>query len=127
MSASFNSLIFLQDGLLNRSWVAGVLPSEIMFSHIATQFVVLLGQTGITLIFILLVFGIPCQGPLGWLIVLTILQGFAGMCFGNLISNNLFLTINLLLISQVTCFQRCSRSRRRRCNVRSGASTRCYC
>lgn len=75
-----------QDGLLDRSWVAGVLPSEIMFSHIATQFLVLLGQTAITLIFILLVFGIPCTGPVGWLIVLTILQGFAGMCFGFLLS-----------------------------------------
>lgn len=75
-----------QDGLMDRSWVAGVLPIEILFSHILTQFVVLVGQTAITLVFILLVFAIPCEGPLGWLITLTFLQGLAGMCFGFLLS-----------------------------------------
>jgi len=75
-----------QDGLLDRSWVAGVLPFEVMLSHILTQFFVLIGQTTITLIFIFLVFKIPCNGPIGWIIVIAILQGFAGMCFGFLLS-----------------------------------------
>jgi len=74
------------DGLMDRSWVAGVLGIEVMMSHILTQFLVLLGQTAITLIFIFMVFGIPCNGPIGWLIIITILQGFAGMCFGYLLS-----------------------------------------
>ena len=63
-----------QDGLLDRSWVSGVLAIEVMASHIMTQFLVLLGQTAITLIFIFLVFGIPCNGPVGWLIIITVLQ-----------------------------------------------------
>ena len=67
---------------MDRSWVAGVLPFEVMLSHILTQFFVLIGQTTITLIFIFLVFKIPCNGPIGWIIVIAILQGFAGMCFG---------------------------------------------
>ena len=71
-----------QDGLLDRSWVAGVLPSEVMLSHILTQFGVLLIQTAITLIFIFLVFAIPCSGPVGWVVVIAILQGFCGMWFG---------------------------------------------
>ena len=68
--------------MLDRSWVAGVLPFEVMLSHIFTQFLVLIGQTTITLIFIFLVFEIPCNGPVGWIVVIAVLQGFAGMCFG---------------------------------------------
>ena len=63
-----------QDGLLDRSWVSGVLPIEVMASHILTQFLVLLVQTSITLIFIFLVFGIPCRGPIGWLILIGNVQ-----------------------------------------------------
>ena len=53
-----------------------------MLSHIFTQFLVLVGQTTITLVFIFLVFEIPCNGPIAWIVVIAILQGFAGMCFG---------------------------------------------
>jgi len=71
-----------RDGLLDRSWVAGILPSEVLLSHVATQFLVLMGQTAITLVFILLVFAVPCEGPVGWLIGLSLLQGTAGMSYG---------------------------------------------
>ena len=71
-----------QDGLLDRSWVAGVLSFEVMLSHILTQFLVLIGQTSITLVFMFLVFKIPCHGPIGLIILITILQGFTGMCLG---------------------------------------------
>ncbi len=76
------ALHYSREGLLDRSWIAGVLPSEVLISHVVTQFLILLGQTAITLVFILLVFGIPCKGPVGWLIGLTLLQGTAGMCYG---------------------------------------------
>ena len=55
---------------------------EVMLSHIFTQFFVLIGQTTITLLFMFLVFKIPCHGPIGLIVLITILQGFAGMCFG---------------------------------------------
>ena len=71
-----------RDGLLDRSWIAGVLPSEVLFSHVVTQFIVLCGQVAITLVFILLVFGIPNLGPVGWLIGLALAQGTAGMTYG---------------------------------------------
>ena len=74
-------------GLLERSRVAGVQPSEILASHIMTQCGVMIIQTAITLSFILLVFNIPCAGPVPWLAVITLLQGFAGMSFGFLISS----------------------------------------
>lgn len=74
------------EGLLDRSWVAGVSPAEILFSHVITQFVVMCGQTALVLIFMLVVFDVECQGQIGWVIVLTILQGLCGMCFGFVIS-----------------------------------------
>lgn len=70
------------EGLLDRSWVAGVSPGEILFSHVVTQFVVMCGQTTLVLIFMILVFGVECKGDIGWVIILTILQGLCGMCFG---------------------------------------------
>ncbi|XP_057338569.1 ABC transporter G family member 20 isoform X1 [Microplitis mediator] len=74
------------EGLLDRSWVAGVSPGEILFSHVVTQFVVMCGQTALVLIFMILVFGVECNGDIGWVIILTILQGLCGMCFGFVIS-----------------------------------------
>lgn len=88
-----------QDGLLDRSWVAGVLPLEVMLSHILTQFCVLMVQTAITLVFIFVVFEIPCLGPIIWIIIIAILQGFAGMCFGFLLST---------LFSQQTTAMQCA-------------------
>lgn len=44
------------------------------------------GQTALVLIFMILVFGVECKGEIGWVIVLTILQGLCGMCFGFVIS-----------------------------------------
>ncbi|XP_044262651.1 ABC transporter G family member 20 isoform X2 [Tribolium madens] len=79
-------IIERMEGLLDRSWVAGVTPGEILFSHVVTQFVVMCGQTALVLIFMILVFGVQCKGDIGWVIVLTILQGLCGMCFGFVIS-----------------------------------------
>ncbi|KAG5345492.1 ABCGN protein, partial [Acromyrmex charruanus] len=79
-------IIERMEGLLDRSWVAGVSPGEILFSHVITQFVVMCGQTALVLIFMILVFGVECKGDIGWVIILTILQGLCGMCFGFVIS-----------------------------------------
>ncbi|XP_049278576.1 ABC transporter G family member 23 isoform X1 [Anopheles funestus] len=74
------------EGLLDRSWVAGVTPTEILFSHVVTQFVVMCGQTALVLIFMIVVFGVTNNGEIGWIVILTILQGLCGMCFGFVIS-----------------------------------------
>lgn len=81
-------IIERMEGLLDRSWVAGVTPAEVLFSHVITQFVVMCGQTALVLIFMLAVFDVECQGQLGWVIVLTILQGLCGMCFGKFTVHN---------------------------------------
>lgn len=44
------------------------------------------GQTALVLIFMMLVFGVQCKGDIGWVIIITILQGLCGMCFGFVIS-----------------------------------------
>ena len=80
-------IIERMEGLLDRSWVAGVTPAEILFSHVVTQFVVMCGQTALVLIFMILVFGVECKGDIGWVIILTILQGLCGMCFGKFIKS----------------------------------------
>ncbi|KAG7297604.1 hypothetical protein JYU34_019659 [Plutella xylostella] len=74
------------EGLLDRSWVAGVSPGEILFSHVVTQFVVMCGQTALVLVFMLGVFGVKCNGSIVLVVVLTLLQGFCGMSFGFVIS-----------------------------------------
>jgi len=74
-------------GLLDRSWIAGVRPIEILASHILVQFCVMMVQTLVTLTTILFVFKIPCRGPLEWLAIITMLQGLAGMSFGFLVSS----------------------------------------
>jgi len=85
---NYNKICLLPfQGLLDRSWVAGVSPFEILFSHVITQFVVMCGQTTLVLIFMLVVFGVTNNGDLFWVIVLTLLQGMCGMCFGFLISS----------------------------------------
>ena len=61
---------------------SGVTPAEILFSHIVTQFIVMVIQTAMVLIFSFAVFDIIVLGPLGWVIVLTLLNGMCGMCFG---------------------------------------------
>lgn len=72
--------------MLDRSWVAGVTPTEILFSHVVTQFVVMCGQTALVLIFMIIVFGVTNNGDIFLVIALTLLQGLCGMCFGFVIS-----------------------------------------
>lgn len=71
---------------MDRSWVAGVTPTEILFSHVVTQFVVMCGQTALVLVFMIIVFGVTNNGDIALVIILTILQGLCGMCFGFVIS-----------------------------------------
>lgn len=46
------------------------------------------GQTALVLGFMILVFGITCNGDIFSIIALTLLQGMCGMCFGFVISAN---------------------------------------
>eukprot|EP00096_Caligus_rogercresseyi_P014658 TRINITY_DN7173_c0_g1_i1.p1 TRINITY_DN7173_c0_g1~~TRINITY_DN7173_c0_g1_i1.p1 ORF type:complete len:745 (+),score=193.02 TRINITY_DN7173_c0_g1_i1:231-2465(+) len=76
-----------KEGLLERSWVAGVTATEVMLAHVIAQFAVMVVQVGFVLLFMIYVFSIPSQGPLFLIILLTILQGICGMSFGLVISS----------------------------------------
>lgn len=87
------------EGLLDRSWVAGVSPGEILTSHVITQFVVMCGQTALVLIFMILIFGVECQGDIFWVITLTILQGIfiSILCKNNILRFILFIHVFSIL------------------------------
>ncbi|CAL4139268.1 unnamed protein product, partial [Meganyctiphanes norvegica] len=89
MAVGLTALSFIierKEGLLDRSWVAGVHTSEVMLSHLVTQMVVMIIQIGLILVFMFPVFGIPCEGSMVLVILLSVLQGLCGMTFGLMIS-----------------------------------------
>ena len=59
MAVGLTSISFIierKEGLLDRSWIAGVTTLEVMFAHVVAQFVVMVVQVGFVLIFMILVF-----------------------------------------------------------------------
>lgn len=90
-------------GLLERSWITGVLPVEIIASYIMSQFLVMVIQATITFITVFLVFQIPCHGPIAWCMVLALLQGLAGMSFGFFLSTVVNTSADAVKISIGTC------------------------
>ena len=57
--------------------------NEILMSHLVNQFTAMIGQTALIFMVMLLVFNIPCHGNLGLAVLITFLQSFVGMSFGN--------------------------------------------
>nr|XP_006817503.1 PREDICTED: uncharacterized protein LOC102803451 [Saccoglossus kowalevskii] len=79
-------IIERKEGLLDRSWVAGVNAAELMLAHLMTQFIIMMMQIVLELAFILGVFKVPCEGSILLVLILTLMQGFCGMSYGLLIS-----------------------------------------
>ncbi len=89
MAVGLTALSFIierREGLLDRSWVAGVTATEVMLAHVVAQFAVMLAQVAAVLVFMIYVFEIPAEGPMAWIVLLTLLQGICGMAFGLVIS-----------------------------------------
>ena len=105
ISINFTALSFIlerKEGLLERSWVAGVTATEVMFAHVVAQCAVMIVQVALVLVFMIFVFGVPgkqfvyffhgqvfvyiffftAEGPMVWVVCLTLLQGLCGMAFG---------------------------------------------
>lgn len=64
MSIGLTALSFVlekKEGLLDRTWAAGVSPGEVLIGHTITQFCVLLVQLGLLLLFALVVFDVSCH------------------------------------------------------------------
>ena len=89
MAVGLTALSFIierKEGLLERSWVAGVTATEVMMAHVVAQFVVMVVQVALVLIFMIYVFEVPAHGPMLWVVCLTLLQGLCGMAFGLVVS-----------------------------------------
>ncbi|KAB7506588.1 Inner membrane transport permease YbhR, partial [Armadillidium nasatum] len=89
MAAGLTSLSFIierKEGLLERSWVSGVILSEVLLSHLVTQVLIMLVQIAIVMICLFAIFQIPCVGNYIWVILLSILQGLCGMSYGFMVS-----------------------------------------
>ncbi|XP_028158018.1 ABC transporter G family member 20 isoform X6 [Ostrinia furnacalis] len=70
------------EGILERSLVCGITGTEILFSQLVVQIVVMLIQTVIVLLMGFVGFQLSQNGPIGWVGILTMLTGFCGMTFG---------------------------------------------
>jgi hypothetical protein len=57
---------------------------EILTSHVVTQFVVMMVQCVLVIVFTLSVFDITCEGPVYLVAAMLMLQGLCGMTFGQL-------------------------------------------
>lgn len=68
----------------------GLTGIEILFGQVITQFVVMIFQTVMVLVFTFAVFQITCEGSISWISTLTILTGLCGMCFGTNNQNNIY-------------------------------------
>lgn len=75
-------LIERNEGMLERCLVCGITGIELLFSHVATQFVIMCGQTTFVLLFSFSIFGLTLNGDIMLVILLTVLTGLCGMCFG---------------------------------------------
>lgn len=79
-------LIERNEGILERSLVCGITGIEILTAHVITQFVVMLGQSVMVLFVALLVFPITNEGEVLWIVILFVLNGTCGMCYGFVVS-----------------------------------------
>uniref|UniRef100_A0A2M4AFI7 Putative abc transporter n=1 Tax=Anopheles triannulatus TaxID=58253 RepID=A0A2M4AFI7_9DIPT len=79
-------LIERNEGILERCLVSGITGVEILFSHVTTQFLVMCFQTALVMVFSFSVFNLTNRGDIVWVVLLTILTGLCGMCFGFVVS-----------------------------------------
>ena len=89
MSVGLTSSAFIierRDGLMRRSWVAGVTAVEVLMGHMLTQFFVTLSQTVVTLVSMIYIFEVNSKGNGGWIGTLTVMQGICGMAMGLVMS-----------------------------------------
>ncbi len=89
MALGYSAIIIIMErneGLLDRTWVAGVAPGEFALAHFLVSLVVNLIQVVVTLIFMIFVFQVPNEGSFFLVFLLTMLQGVCGTTIGLIIS-----------------------------------------
>ncbi|XP_028967869.1 ABC transporter G family member 20 [Galendromus occidentalis] len=84
---SISIIMESREGTMERCWVAGVKPFEVVGSHVISQFCVMSVQVASLLFFIFAIFGIPLEGSFINVVFLTFTQGLTGMTYGLVISS----------------------------------------
>ncbi|XP_012281429.1 ABC transporter G family member 20 isoform X2 [Orussus abietinus] len=89
LATSVSSSVIIADrheGVWDRSLVQGVTTAEILTAHILTQITVIIVQVTVSLSLSFVQFQLPCKGSLTAVIILVLITGICGMCYGFLIS-----------------------------------------
>lgn len=89
LSVSVTSLDLLTDkteGLLQRSYIAGVSFREMLISHTTIQFIIVLVQSILVVFVHIALFGNHCEGLYAELVLLLLFQGMVGAALGLFIS-----------------------------------------
>ncbi|XP_071806298.1 ABC transporter G family member 20-like [Asterias amurensis] len=89
-----------KEGLLDRSWVAGVSATEVMLSHVLVQGTLTILQSVIVLVFVLGVFSIPNEGSLFLVALMCFLQGLCGQAFGLFASSVCSTEVTVMQLTQ---------------------------
>ncbi|KAK5645536.1 hypothetical protein RI129_006836 [Pyrocoelia pectoralis] len=79
-------IIQRNQGSIERALVIGVTPLELLITHIICQFVMMMIQLIIVLVWSFVIFKLSLNGSVLLVTLLSILTGFCGMCFGFAIS-----------------------------------------
>ncbi|GAB0092849.1 ABC transporter G family member 20 [Sergentomyia squamirostris] len=79
-------LIERNEGMLERYLVSGITGIEILFSHVVTQFMIMATQSCLVLITAFAIYDITVVGSVVYVLMMIILSGFCGMCFGFVVS-----------------------------------------
>ena len=106
MAVGLTAILIIQEireGTMERCRVAGVRPSEVVVAHVISQFGVMCVQVALQLVVISL-FGIPLEGSLILVILLTLLQGLSGMTYGLAISSTCATEQSALMMALGTFF-----------------------
>eukprot|EP00118_Oscarella_pearsei_P019657 m.210131 g.210131 ORF g.210131 m.210131 type:complete len:146 (+) comp39742_c1_seq23:1264-1701(+) len=75
-----------KEGLLDRTWVAGVTATELLLSHMFANVIIIVGQIFIVTFVALVAFDNECKGSLALVLLFLLLQALAGSSIGLLIS-----------------------------------------
>ena len=71
-----------KEGTMERTLVAGIKQHEILLSQVILQFFIVILQAALMLIFTFIVFRMQNKGNFGLIILIILLQGLTGMCYG---------------------------------------------
>ncbi|CAF1082829.1 unnamed protein product [Rotaria sp. Silwood1] len=85
LAIGLTALIFVvekKEGLLERSWIAGVTTIEVMFAHIIVKFFIQAIQIILLLVFADFIFKVEIKGSVFLAAALIFLEGLCGMSYG---------------------------------------------